>query len=114
VTRTSSPVRAVVVGAGAVASGSHLPALTALRDRVTVEAIVDVRSERVERAADSWGIPRRYHELDRMLGEVAPEIAVVCTPPAAHRGSAAAALEASALGVVYEASRVRRDRSLRR
>jgi predicted dehydrogenase len=83
-----------------------------------VEAIVDVRSERVERAADSWGIPRRYHELDRMLGEVAPEIAVVCTPPAAHRGSAAAALEVSALGVVYEASRtlpsrVRRDRSLR-
>ncbi|OLT06137.1 oxidoreductase [Pseudonocardia sp. CNS-004] len=95
-TQPPSAIRAVVVGAGAIATGSHLPALAAVGDRVAVEAIVDVDAERVEKAATAWGIPRQYRDLHRMLDEVAPDLVVVCTPPTAHRDAVIASLDKGA------------------
>ncbi|MCX4231962.1 Gfo/Idh/MocA family protein [Streptomyces sp. NPDC020707] len=91
-------IRAAVIGTGAIASGSHLPALAALaaEGEVEVVAAVDIDAEAVRRFCADGGVPNGYTDLDRMLAEQRPDLVAVCTPPTLHREQTVTALRAGA------------------
>ena len=88
-------VRALVVGAGGIAAGAHLPALRAAGD-VDVVGIVDVDAERARALAEQWSVPAHGTDLAAALAQQHPHLVVVCTPPGAHRDAVVAALDAGA------------------
>jgi len=91
-------IRAAVIGAGAIARGSHLPALAALADEGETEivAAVDIDGDAVKALCADAGIPHAYTDLDRMLEEQRPDLVTICTPPTLHRAQTVAALRAGA------------------
>lgn len=92
------PVRVAIVGTGAIARGSHLPALTALAAGQPLEIIaaVDVDAASVEAFCAEAGIAHAYTDLDRMLAEQRPDLVTLATPPRFHRDQTVAALRAGA------------------
>ncbi|MFJ6833952.1 Gfo/Idh/MocA family protein [Streptomyces sp. NPDC091209] len=92
------PIRVAVVGAGAIARGSHHPALARLAEEGETEivAAVDIAEDAVRRFCAEAGIPHAYTDLDRMLEEQRPDLVSVCTPPTLHREQTVAALRAGA------------------
>ncbi|PPK92078.1 putative dehydrogenase [Kineococcus xinjiangensis] len=91
----AEPLRVVVVGAGAIAEGGHLPALRDAGDTEVV-AIVDVDADRARGLAERWGVPASGTDLAAVLREQRPHLVCVCTPPGAHRDAVTAALDAGA------------------
>ncbi|NJP44392.1 Gfo/Idh/MocA family protein [Actinacidiphila epipremni] len=89
-------IRVAIAGTGAVARGSHLPALRALHDEVELVAAFDVDEQAVRAFCTEGGVPYAYTDLGRMLAEQRPGLVVVCTPPAVHREQTQAALRAGA------------------
>ncbi|MGV9275897.1 Gfo/Idh/MocA family protein [Streptomyces griseosporeus] len=91
-------IRAAVVGTGAIARGSHLPALARLAEEGETEVVaaVDVDAAAVEAFCAGGGVPHAYTDLDRMLAEQRPDLVTVCTPPTLHREQSVAALRAGA------------------
>ncbi|MGW3632569.1 Gfo/Idh/MocA family protein [Streptomyces sp. NPDC005122] len=91
-------IRAAVIGTGAIARGSHVPALTRLAEEGETElvAAADIAEGAVREFCAEAGIPHAYTDPDRMLAERRPDLAVGCTPPALHRGRTVAALRAGA------------------
>ncbi|MFH8467281.1 Gfo/Idh/MocA family protein [Streptomyces sp. NPDC017991] len=91
-------VRAAVIGTGAIAAGSHLPALAALaaEGEVEIVAAVDIDADAVERFCADGGVPHGYTDLGRMLAEQRPDLVSICTPPTLHREQTVAALRAGA------------------
>ncbi|MDQ1040219.1 putative dehydrogenase [Streptomyces sp. V3I8] len=91
-------IRAAVIGTGAIAAGSHLPALAALaaEGEVEVVAAVDIDAGAVRRFCRDGGVPHGYTDLGRMLAEQRPDLVSVCTPPTLHREQTVAALRAGA------------------
>jgi predicted dehydrogenase len=91
-------VRAAVVGTGAIARGSHLPALARLAEEGETEVVaaVDVDTAAVEAFCAEGGVPHAYTDLDRMLAEQRPDLVTICTPPTLHREQSVAALRAGA------------------
>ncbi|MFI6014742.1 Gfo/Idh/MocA family protein [Streptomyces sp. NPDC051243] len=100
-------VRVAVIGTGAIARDSHLPALTRLAEEGETElvAAVDIDAGSVKgfcaereavAAAAGEGTPGAYTDLDRMLREQRPDLVVICTPPTLHRDQTVAALRAGA------------------
>ncbi|MFF7157552.1 Gfo/Idh/MocA family oxidoreductase [Streptomyces sp. NPDC008139] len=96
--RPNLPLRTAVVGTGSIARGSHLPALAAVAAEGSVEivAVVDVAEEAARAAAEEFSVPGAFTDLDTMLGEVRPDLVVLCTPPSLHREQAVAALRTGA------------------
>ncbi|MFE6189614.1 Gfo/Idh/MocA family protein [Streptomyces sp. NPDC056465] len=92
------PVRVAIVGTGAIARGSHLPALTALAagQPLEVVAAVDVDRASAEAFCAAAGIARPYTDIDRMLAEERPDLVTLATPPRFHRDQTVAALRAGA------------------
>ncbi|MFE3517472.1 Gfo/Idh/MocA family protein [Streptomyces sp. NPDC059166] len=92
------PIRVAIVGTGAIARGSHLPALTALAagQPLEVVAAVDVDADRVAEFCAGAGIAHPYTDLDRMLSEQRPDLVTLATPPSFHRDQTVAALRAGA------------------
>ncbi len=90
------PIRAAVVGTGAIARGQHLPSLKALGDRVEIVAVTDVNEESAASAAAEFGVPRTYPDLASLLEAEQPDLVTLATPPIAHRDAAIAALDAGA------------------
>ncbi|MFD8999725.1 Gfo/Idh/MocA family protein [Streptomyces sp. NPDC059582] len=95
---TGRRVRAAVVGAGAIARGSHLPALARLAEEGETEVVaaVDIDAGAVREFCAAGGIPHAYTDLERMLREQRPDLVTVCTPPALHRAQTVTALRAGA------------------
>lgn len=91
---TDRAVRIAVVGAGGIADGAHMPAIRSQGDRVEVVAVVDVDAERSRAFAARWEIPAARTDLAEMLAADRPDLAVVCTPPGAHREAIVACLDA--------------------
>lgn len=91
---TQTPVRVVIVGAGAIASARHLPALRELGHRVEVSGVVDLDGARARAFAREWGIPVHGTDLGSVLDAARPGLAVVCSPPLAHRDAVIACLDA--------------------
>ncbi|MGN9819764.1 Gfo/Idh/MocA family protein [Streptomyces sp. SD11] len=91
-------IKAAVIGTGAIASGSHLPALAALaaEGEVEIVAAVDIDADAVGRFCADGGVPNGYTDLDRMLAEQRPDLVSICTPPTLHREQTVAALRAGA------------------
>ncbi|MFJ8888349.1 Gfo/Idh/MocA family protein [Streptomyces sp. NPDC102402] len=92
------PVRVAIVGTGAIARVSHLPALTALSaaQPLKIVAAVDVDAASVEAFCAGAGIAHSYTDLDRMLAEQRPDLVTLATPPRFHRDQTVAALRAGA------------------
>ncbi|KMS71351.1 oxidoreductase [Streptomyces viridochromogenes] len=122
---TGRRIRVAVIGTGAIARDSHLPALAGLAGEGETEivAAVDIAAESAEdfcttaaatvaAAATATGtgagavaatgtvsaaeVPRPYTDLDVMLQEQRPDLVVICTPPTLHRDQTVAALRAGA------------------
>ncbi|MFC9287659.1 Gfo/Idh/MocA family protein [Streptomyces sp. NPDC057052] len=91
-------IRAAVIGTGAIARGSHLPALAQLaaEGETEVVAAVDIDAGAVEAFCAEGGIPHAYTDLERMLAEQRPDLVTICTPPTLHREQSVAALRAGA------------------
>ncbi|AZP16260.1 Gfo/Idh/MocA family protein [Streptomyces aquilus] len=91
-------IRAAVIGTGAIARGSHLPALAELAEEGETEVVaaVDIDATAVEEFCAAGGIPHAYTDLDRMLREQRPDLVTICTPPTLHREQSIAALRAGA------------------
>ncbi|MEU1486594.1 Gfo/Idh/MocA family oxidoreductase [Streptomyces sp. NPDC005752] len=92
------PVRVAIVGTGAIARGSHLPALTALAAGQPLEivAAVDVDAAAVTAFCTDAGIAHPYTDLGLMLTEQRPDLVTLATPPRFHRDQTVAALRAGA------------------
>jgi predicted dehydrogenase len=88
--------RVAIVGAGGIAGHRHMPAIREQGDRIEVVAAVDVDGDRAAAFATEWGIPDSYTDLDTMLAATRPDLAIICTPPVAHRAGVAACLAAGA------------------
>ncbi|MCM2416431.1 Gfo/Idh/MocA family protein [Streptomyces sp. RKAG290] len=95
---TSTPIRVAIVGTGAIARGSHLPALRALAAEQPLEivAAVDVDAASAEAFCADAGAGRPYTDLGLMLAEQRPDLVTLGTPPRFHREQTVAALRAGA------------------
>ncbi|WP_369167597.1 Gfo/Idh/MocA family protein [Streptomyces sp. R28] len=118
-------IRVAVIGTGAIARDSHLPALARLaaEGETEIVAAVDIAAESaddfcaiaaevgVEAGAGAGagagtgvaavagagaGVPRAYTDPDLMLQEQRPDLVIICTPPTLHRDQTVAALRAGA------------------
>ncbi|TPQ16671.1 Gfo/Idh/MocA family oxidoreductase [Streptomyces sporangiiformans] len=91
-------IKVAIIGTGAIAGGSHLPAFAALaaEGEVEIVAAVDIDAEAAKRFCAEGGVPHAYTDLDRMLAEQRPDLVSVCTPPTLHRAQTVAALRAGA------------------
>ncbi|MPY52356.1 Gfo/Idh/MocA family protein [Streptomyces acidicola] len=91
-------IRAAIIGTGAIARGSHLPALAQLaaEGETEVVAAVDIDADAVKAFCEAEGVSHAYTDLDRMLAEQRPDLVSVCTPPTLHREQTVAALRAGA------------------
>ncbi len=69
-----------VVGAGAIMTVAHLPSYQAAG--LPVVGIVDVDRERAKVAADRFGIPRVYSDLDALLADNDVEVVDIAIPAA--------------------------------
>ncbi|WP_110943965.1 Gfo/Idh/MocA family protein [Streptomyces niger] len=96
-TTPSFPVRAAVVGTGGIVTGSHLPALRGMGDRVRLVAAVDTDPARLAAFRDRAGEDvTGYGGLDEMLAAERPGLVLLGTPPALHAEQTRAALRAGA------------------
>lgn len=93
-TDLSRPVRVAIIGAGNIAEVAHVPAVRAQGGRAHIVAVVDVDRERARAFAERWGIPAAFDDVARMLAEATPDLAIVCTPPVAHREAVVTCLDA--------------------
>lgn len=94
----AKPVRVAIVGTGAIARGSHLPAVLALAAEQPLEivAAVDVDAGSAEAFCADAGAGRPYTNLGLMLARERPDLVTLCTPPRFHRDQTIAALRAGA------------------
>lgn len=88
----ASMIRVGVVGAGAVAQGSHIPAVRECGGEVA--ALVDVDLEKAKQVAKREGIPAVFASHREMLAEVAVDLVSICTDSRSHLPIALDALEA--------------------
>lgn len=86
--------RIAVIGAGGIGAAAHLPAIEALAAEAELVAIVDPDEGRRTSAGERFGCEALYADATTMLAEVAPDIAVVATPPHLHEPLAIEALRA--------------------
>ncbi|MEU1706736.1 Gfo/Idh/MocA family oxidoreductase [Streptomyces sp. NPDC005706] len=95
---TGRPLRTAVVGTGAIARGSHLPALARLAEEGETEVVaaIDIDADSVAAFCAGARIPHAYTDLDLMLAERRPDLVTICTPPTLHRAQTVAALRAGA------------------
>ncbi|MET7643183.1 Gfo/Idh/MocA family oxidoreductase [Streptomyces sp. NPDC005426] len=92
------PIRVAIVGTGAIARVSHLPALRALAAEQPLEivAAVDVDAASAKAFCADAGTGRPYTDLGLMLAEERPDLVTLGTPPRFHRDQTVAALRAGA------------------
>ncbi|MGW9113027.1 Gfo/Idh/MocA family protein [Microbacterium sp. NPDC055683] len=90
------PIRAAVIGTGAISRVQHIPSLRALGDRVEIVAVADLDAASAEQAAAEFGIPACYADLETLLKAEKPDLVTLATPPIAHKSAAIAALRAGA------------------
>lgn len=81
-----------IVGTGGIAA-IHADAVARLGDRARIVAAVDPDAGRLASFADRFGVPRRYPDLESMLGQEQPDLVHLCTPPGLHADQAIACLQ---------------------
>ncbi len=85
-----------LVGCGTIAHVMHLPTIRTLQDsgRARLMAVCDIVPEAARKAAEAFGAPAWYTDLDRMLGEQEFDLLVNSTRIPDHFGVTMAALRA--------------------
>ena len=86
-------LRVGLVGVGAAAQISHIPALKRL-EGVELVALCDRDPEKAARVAAKFGIPRSTGRFDDLLADDVVDAVDICTPNFLHAPMATAALEA--------------------
>ena len=89
-------LKVAIVGAGMIANAGHIPAWKHLEDDIEIVGVCNRHLARAEHTAKRHHIPRAYNDWEAMLAQLKPDIVSVCTPNAAHRELAIAALKAGA------------------
>ncbi len=89
---TLQPVRVAVIGAGAIATRGHVPALRNLPG-VTVAAICDTNAERAAAAAAELGIPESFSDWKEVVARDDIDAITVGVPNVFHAPISLAALE---------------------
>ncbi|WP_448809078.1 Gfo/Idh/MocA family protein [Agromyces bauzanensis] len=95
----TAPLRAAIVGTGAIAN-AHAKALAATPDARLV-AVLDQDVEHARSFAELWNVPDVADSLEALLASGRVDVLHVCTPPGVHAEQAIAALDAG-LHVVCE------------
>lgn len=102
--RPSRPIRAAVVGSGAIAK-EHLGFLAGtspiepsrpVADRIRLVGVCDLSSVSAGYAARQYGADAAYTDVDTLLAEAEPDVVHVLTPPSTHVAIASACLRAGA------------------
>jgi len=86
-------LRMGLVGVGAAAQVSHIPALRRIEDLELV-ALCDRDGEKAARVAQKFQVPRAHSRLDDLLSDDSIDAVDICTPNFLHAPMASAALEA--------------------
>lgn len=91
-----STVRAGLVGCGAIAEIMHLPGLRTMQQMGLVEVggVCDVRMQQARAAADRYGVPACFDDLDEMLARTEIDLLVNATPIPSHYAVTLAGLRA--------------------
>jgi len=87
-------MRVALVGLGEAGFGMHLPALSGMAG-VQLAGVCDRDAGRRDLAAARFAVPA-FDDVDRLLGETAPEAVVIATPPDSHVDLCLRALAAGA------------------
>ncbi len=87
------PLRLALIGCGRVVEQCHLPALQALTG-ITLVAVADTDSGRLNKVADRFGVRRRYGDYRAMLNDRGVDVVAVCAPPQFHPEMGLAVLDA--------------------
>lgn len=82
-----------IIGTGGI-SPKHLDGYSALGSDVEIVSACDINEGRLNKAADNYGISRRYTDYKQMLREEKLDFVSVCVPNYLHMEVAVAALEA--------------------
>ena len=89
-------LKIAVIGAGMIANAGHIPAWKNCANAAEVVAVFNRSMERAQQTAARHDIPHAYDDCAKMLAEVQPDIACVCTPNVSHKEYALAILDAGA------------------
>jgi predicted dehydrogenase len=94
--RTAPPLRIGVVGIGALALRGILPHLTQpdVSDRIVVAAVCDPVEERVQGAAERFGVPNIFTSIEDLLGSGDVDAVTIASPIGLHFEHCRLALEA--------------------
>lgn len=95
---SAGPIRIAIVGTGNIAR-MHAKAIAAAAEdaggpSATLTAAMDVDDGCLDPFCREFGVPDAYRELGDLLARARPDLACVCTPPAAHYAAAVACLHA--------------------
>lgn len=102
--RPELPLRAAVVGSGAIAR-EHLSFLsgrspirpsTPVEDRIRLAVVCDLSPVTARYGAEEYGAEGSFTDLDTMLDMASPDVVHVLTPPETHQAIVSACLEAGA------------------
>lgn len=88
--------RTVILGSGMIANSAHLPAIEYIGDSYDVVGVADIRESAARETAGRFGIDNYSTDCKKLLGELKPDIAIVCSPNASHKELSLLALEAGA------------------
>ena len=80
-----SNIRTVVIGAGMIANAAHLQGIERIGSGYDVVAVADIRESAAKETAERFHIPNVYTDVEQMLKEQKPELAIVATPNAYHK-----------------------------
>ena len=89
---TNRPARLGLVGAGWWSTYTHVPAILGHPGAV-LAGLCDTNAERLQAAAQAYGLTATYPSLTAMLAEAALDGVVIATPHATHAAVAQACLE---------------------
>ncbi len=92
---TQNVTRTAIIGTGGIAH-AHMRANQSAAGRTDVVAAVDVDADRVDAFCETYSIPGRYTDAQRMLQEERPALVQIATPPGTHCDLIIQSLEAGA------------------
>ena len=90
----SEPIGVGIIGAGGLATLTHIPGYKSLPEKARIVAVADVVGKVAEKVAKEHEIPMAFDNYDELLALEEVEAVSICTPPVAHRDATIAALEA--------------------
>ena len=88
-------LRAVLIGTGSIAR-SHVQAVNSEGNRIELTAAMDVDRDRVQAFCEENSVPRFYTDIDELLLQEQPQLALIATPSATHCELGVASMDAGA------------------